>query len=123
MTAHETAGERQAPGHEPQQRPKGLGPGVESAEMHAREPGKKRVSKSDLRGPFAIQEVDEIVEGLREAKIDSRDSPHHQKQETPESQQVVQVPIDSRETRSPIHAKAAAPVRDARPPYDHSGQT
>src|SRR5260370_41848253 len=65
MAAHEHAGERQDRRHEPQQRPKGLGPDVESAEMHAREPGKNRVSKSDLRRPFAIQEVDDIVEGLQ----------------------------------------------------------
>src|SRR5260370_8976439 len=93
MTAHETAGERQAPGHEPQQRPKGLGPDVESAEMHAREPGKNRVSKSDLRGPFAIQEVDEIVKGLRKQKIDSRNSPNHQKQKKPQSHHILQNPI------------------------------
>src|SRR5579862_3349056 len=122
MAAHEHARERQDPKHECQQRPKRFGEDVEPAEMEIGEPGKNRVSKPKLRRPLAIEDIDNAIERLREGEIDPRDSPHYQEKKTPESQHVVQVPIDPRKTRSPIHCQAAAPIRDSRPPDNRSGQ-
>ena len=71
MAAHEHAGERQNRGNEAEQGPKSLSPYVQSAEMCTRKPGKDHVAQAELGGPFAIHDVDEAIERLRETEIEA----------------------------------------------------
>src|ERR1700676_2734659 len=68
-------------------------------------------------------EEEQGVKKLWQRKIDPGDSPHQNKQKTPESERAVQIPGDPRKMRSPVHGQAATPILNSRPPYNGSRQT
>src|SRR5579864_4112851 len=68
-------------------------------------------------------EEEQGVKESWERKIDPGDSPHQNKEKTPESERAVQVPANARKMRSPVHCQTATPILNSRPPYNSSRQT
>src|SRR5690242_11358550 len=96
MAAHEDAGEGKNGGYEAYEGPKSFGHDVEPSEVQIGEPGKKLIAKE--------------AEHSGEGEVYCGDSPYCEEEEAPDAENVVQVPIDSRKTGSPIYNKAPAPM-------------
>src|SRR5580704_10695073 len=86
--------------------------------MQIREPQEGCAGKANELGCIRGIGVDQGIRQLGERKIDSRESPDGEKEESPSPQGVMQIPIHPGKTRSPIYGEATPPMRDSRPPQD-----
>ncbi len=122
MAARERTGESHDGGNEPYQRPKGLDRPAVSAKVQVRDPEQSPIGKANS-GTRRTKEIKQGISHLRKRKVNSRESPHGEEEETPESENVVQVPTYTRKTRSPVDAQASPPISNPRPPEDGSRET
>src|ERR1700719_2186934 len=98
MTTHEYAREGQDCGYNPNQSPNRLAKPAKSAEVKIRQPQKSNVAKlNPANCTRSLKEAYDRIEHVWKGEVDSRDSPHQNKHEAPESKRIMQVPIEPRE--------------------------
>jgi hypothetical protein len=103
--------------YEAQDGPKHLREPCKSSKMQLRKPKQPLVGE-----PVSGIEHEENRESFGKREIESGNSPDQDEEKTPEPERAVQVPIDPRKARAPVHLQTAAPILQARPPNDRTGQ-